>query len=165
MLIEKSFTCLNPVLTPNFVRKTPRKGHNGYIYINDILTFISCTVHLAEFANGYCSNLGKFFLTSVKYTARSASRIRDCFPFYFSSFISSAAVVTNFVVYSSSFGLHYLLRECPTGVKVYLGHDSALRVSNKTTILTSTITSSIGNNNSFGYLRLSRSPTTYEKRG
>lgn len=32
MLIEKkSFSCLNPVLTPNFVRKTLRKGHNYII--------------------------------------------------------------------------------------------------------------------------------------
>lgn len=30
MLIEKTFACLNPVLTPNFIRKTLRKGNNGY---------------------------------------------------------------------------------------------------------------------------------------
>lgn len=46
MLIEKSFSYLNPVLTPNFVHKTLKKSHDEYIH--DIFTFISCTSCLAR---------------------------------------------------------------------------------------------------------------------
>lgn len=39
---EKSFSCSNPFLTPNFVRKTLKKGHT--MSINDVFTFIPCTL-------------------------------------------------------------------------------------------------------------------------